>query len=236
MPTTVQILSPDDLGKLHDRTLEILERTGVRVDTALGRDYLRKAGANVDKDNRIVRFPSSMVETSLKQCPKQFSLGARRPGWDLEMNTGDCTMLIDGSATSVLNCETGERDPGTYEHWHNATRLIDIDEIGVYWGMLSTGDTDPSMTDIVRHWRDLFSTFSKHVQEGILEAEHAPWFKEVLQVFFGDAESIRSMHPISFLLNPQSPLVIEGPYTDAYLAMVGWDMRGIEHTLSSTGS
>jgi trimethylamine--corrinoid protein Co-methyltransferase len=225
MSTTVQILSPDDLGKLHERTLEILEGTGVRVDTELGRDYLRKAGADVDESSKIVRFPSSVVETSLNQCPKEFSLGARRPGWDLEMNTGECTLLIDGSATSVLNCETGERDPGSYEHWHNATRLIDgIDEIGVYWGMLSTGDTDPSMTDIVRHWRDLFSTFSKHVQEGILEAEHAPWFKEVLQVFFGDAESIRSMHPISFLLNPQSPLVIEGPYTDAYLAMVGWDI------------
>jgi trimethylamine--corrinoid protein Co-methyltransferase len=26
------------------------------------------------------------------------------------------------------------------------------------------------------------------------------------------------------LLNPQSPLVIEGPYTDAYLAMIGWDI------------
>jgi trimethylamine--corrinoid protein Co-methyltransferase len=116
MSTTVQILSPDDLGKLHERTLEILEGTGVRVDTELGRDYLRKAGADVDESSKIVRFPSSVVETSLNQCPKEFSLGARRPGWDLEMNTGECTLLIDGSATSVLNCETGERDPGSYEH------------------------------------------------------------------------------------------------------------------------
>ncbi len=225
MPTTMQILSPDDLAKLHEGTLEILEHTGIRVDTELGRDYLRKAGAEVDEKTRIVRFPRSVVETSLNQCPREFSLGARRPGWDLEMNAGECTLLIDGSAVSVLNRETAEREPGTYEHWHNATRLIDaIDEIGVYWGMLNTGETDPSMGDIVHHWRDLFTTFSKHVQEGILEAAHAPWFKEVLQVIFGDSETIREKHPISFLLNPQSPLVIEGPYTDAYLAMIGWDI------------
>jgi trimethylamine--corrinoid protein Co-methyltransferase len=223
MPTTVQILSPDDLAKVHEGTLEILEHTGVRVDTELGRDYLHKAGAEVDERTRIVRFPRSVVETSLNQCPREFTLGARRPGWDLEMNRGECTLLIDGSAVSVLNRETYEREPGTYGHWHDATRLIDaIDEIGVYWGMLSTGETDPSMADFVQHWRDLFSTFSKHVQEGILEATHAAWFKEVLQVFFGDSDSIRGKHPISFLLNPQSPLVIEGPYTDAYLAMVGW--------------
>lgn len=223
--TTIQILTDADKTEIHERTLKILERTGVRVDTDLGREYLRKAGANVDEHSKVVRFPSSMVETSLSQCPKEFSLGARRQSWDLEMNAGECTLLIDGSAVGVLNRETDDREPGTYEHWLNATRLIDsVDEIGLYWGMLDTGETDPSMADIVQHWRDLFSTFSKHVQEGILDAAHAPWFKEVLQVFFGDSKSIRKKHPTSFLLNPQSPLAIEGPYTDAYLAMVGWDI------------
>ena len=101
MQTRVQVLDEADKTELHERTLNILERTGVRVDTTLGRDYLRKAGANIDESTRVVRFPSSMVETSLNQCPKQFSLGARRPGWDLEMNSGDCTLLIDNQWINV---------------------------------------------------------------------------------------------------------------------------------------
>jgi trimethylamine--corrinoid protein Co-methyltransferase len=43
-------------------------------------------------------------------------------------------------------------------------------------------------------------------------------------VIFGDKEAIRRKHPLSFLLCPQSPLVIEGPFTDAYLALLGWDI------------
>ena len=41
---------------------------------------------------------------------------------------------------------------------------------------------------------------------------------------FGDQETIRRRHPVSFLLCPLSPLVMEGPYTDAYLALLGWDI------------
>jgi trimethylamine--corrinoid protein Co-methyltransferase len=223
MAITVQVLSEADKTQVHERTLKILERNGVRVDTKIGREYLRNAGAEVDENTKVVRFPRSVVEASLKQCPRQFLLGARRPGCDLEMNAGECTLLIDGSAMSVLNRKINEREPGTYEHWLNATRLIDtIDEIGVYWHMLVDGTAESSIDSHFQYWRDLFSSFSKHIQDGILDSTYAPWYKEVLQVVFGDSATIRQKHPISFLLNPQSPLVIEGPYTDAYLAMVGW--------------
>ncbi len=225
MPTTVQILNDRDKTQVHERTLNILERSGVRVDTEIGREYLRKAGADVDENTKVVRFPRSVVETSLKQCPKDFSLGARRPGWDLEMNAGECTLLIDGSAIGVVDQETGLRKPGTYDHWHSATRLIDaIDEIGLYWNMLIDATVESSLDSHFQYWRDLFSSFSKHIQDGILDSAYAPWYKEVLQVVFGDITTIRRDHPFSFMLNPQSPLVIEGPYTDAYLAMIGWDI------------
>jgi trimethylamine--corrinoid protein Co-methyltransferase len=62
------------------------------------------------------------------------------------------------------------------------------------------------------------------VQDVITDAEQAPWLLEVLQTIFGDKETIRRQRPLSFLLCPQSPLAIEGPPTDAYLALLGWDI------------
>ena len=47
---------------------------------------------------------------------------------------------------------------------------------------------------------------------------------EVLQEVFGDKETIRQKHPYSFLVCPQSPLIIEGQHTDAYLELLGWDI------------
>jgi trimethylamine--corrinoid protein Co-methyltransferase len=80
------------------------------------------------------------------------------------------------------------------------------------------------MADFVGYLRDVFRNFSKHVQDATSSLEQAPWLLEVLQVVFGDRETIRRQHPLSFLLCPQSPLIIEGPYTDAYLALLGWDI------------
>ncbi len=46
----------------------------------------------------------------------------------------------------------------------------------------------------------------------------------MLQAIFGDKETIRQTHPFSFLICPQSPLIIEEAHTDAYLALKGWDI------------
>jgi trimethylamine--corrinoid protein Co-methyltransferase len=221
----VQVLSEDERARVHERSLHVLARTGVRVDTAQGREFLRRAGAQVDETTNVVRFPRGLVEESLRLAPKDFTLGARRPGWDLRMNGGDCTLCVDGEAIFALDRQTGERRLGTVADWLAATRLIDaLDEVGVWWFMVEASDRGETMADYVAYLRDIFANFSKHVQDATSTPEQAPWLLEVLQVLFGDRETIRREHPYSFLLCPLSPLVIEGPYTDAYLALRGWDI------------
>ncbi|MEE8392613.1 MAG: trimethylamine methyltransferase family protein, partial [Anaerolineae bacterium] len=225
MKTLLQILSQDERAQVHERTLQILAKTGVRMDTAWGRQILKDAGAEVDENTNVVRFPRALIEESLRLAPKEFTLGARRPGWDLRMNGGDCTLSIDGEGIFTLDRETGERRSATTKDWLEATRLIDaLDEVGVWWFMVESSDRGDTMADYVGYLRDVFGNFTKHVQDATATPEHAPWLLEVLQVIFGDKETIRRWHPISFLLCPLSPLAVEGPYTDAYLALLGWDI------------
>lgn len=227
MRTFVQVLSENEKSQVHERSLEILANTGVRVDTEFGRQLLRDAGARVNEDTHIVHFPRGLVEESLRLTNKEFSLGARRPDGDLKMNAGEFTLSADGEGIFVVDAETGERRASTYQDWLNATRLIDaIDEVGVYWSMVERGDESPNPTpaEQVRYYRRVFNNFSKHVQDGIPGKEHASWLLEILQVIFGDRETIRKTHPYSYLLCPQSPLVIDQQFTDAYLALLGWDI------------
>jgi trimethylamine--corrinoid protein Co-methyltransferase len=225
MRTSLKVLSDDDRAAVHERSLAILENTGVRVDTAHGRQILRDAGADVNENTLVVHFPRSLVEEALRLAPRDFALGARRPGHDLQMNSGECTLLVDGEAVFALDRDTGERRPGTTADWLQATKLIDaLDEIGVYWAMIERHDAGDSVGDYVTYLWKLFANFSKHVQDAFEHPDLAPWFLEVLQVVFGDQRSIRKTHPLSFLLCPQSPLVIEGTFTDAYLALLGWDI------------
>jgi trimethylamine--corrinoid protein Co-methyltransferase len=165
------------------------------------------------------------VEESIRLAPKKFSLGARRPGWDLPMNAGDCTLMPDGEGITIVDRKTGEHRPTTYQDWLESTRLSDaLDEVGVYWAMAVPGEGHASILDTISHWRKMFRNFSKHIQDSSSTVEESRWLLEVLQAVFGDKETIRQKHPYSFLVCPQSPLIIEGQHTDAYLELLGWDI------------
>ena len=225
MKTFLQVLSDDERTQVHQRTLKILANTGVRVDTAQGRKFLYEAGAEVDGNTNVVCFPPTLVEKALQLAPKDFSLGARRPGWDLPMNAGNCVLLADGEAVSVIDRKTREHRPSRFKDWLEVTRLIDaLDEIGIYWAMVERAEGEVTVADQVPPIQNSQAGHRPHLQDGSPGAEYSPWLLELLQVVIGDKETIRKRHPFSFLLCPQSPLVIDQHYTDAYLALVGWQI------------
>jgi trimethylamine---corrinoid protein Co-methyltransferase len=151
MRTFMQVLSQDEKDQVHEKTLKILANAGVRVDSAKGRKYLKDAGAEVNENTNIVRLPRELVEESLKLAPKEFTLGARRPDWDLKLNNGDCHLLVDGEATFVIDRETGEQRLGEFDDWLDATRLIDgLDEIAMYWSMIESGQAERTTSDMFR--------------------------------------------------------------------------------------
>jgi trimethylamine:corrinoid methyltransferase-like protein len=50
MKTLLQVLSNEEKTQVHERSLEVLAKTGVRVDTAIGRQILNGAGAQVNEE------------------------------------------------------------------------------------------------------------------------------------------------------------------------------------------
>jgi trimethylamine--corrinoid protein Co-methyltransferase len=225
MKALLQVLSAEERARVHEESLQILDHTGVRVDTPVGRQILKDAGARVDEASGVVRFPKNLVEASLELAPKDFSLGARRSGADLRMNGGDCTLCLDGAGTMALDRSTGERRLATYDDWRDVTRIADaLDEIGMYWLQVEPSDKGDTLADYVDYVCRVHRNFSKHVQDGIGSPEDATWLTEVLQTIFGSKEDIRSKHPMSLVLCPESPLTIDREYTEAYLALGGWNI------------
>lgn len=53
---------PEELQKIHEASLQILEKTGVWVDNDAVLDILEATDARVDREKRVVRFPSAMVQ------------------------------------------------------------------------------------------------------------------------------------------------------------------------------
>ncbi len=225
METYLRVLSDADRDQVHEKTVKILAETGIKVETDLGRDYLKKAGADVSDNSKIVRIPRKLLEESLQAAPKKFSLGARRPDWDLGLNEGECYLVPDGEGISIIDHKTRIQRPATEADWLDSTRIIDaLDEVSVYWAMVEQGDKRGTLVDSVHYWINIIKNFSKHIQDSSPDARCSSWLLEILQAVFGDKETVRKTHPFSFLVCPQSPLTIDGQHTDAYLALQGWNI------------
>jgi len=225
MPTRLQVLSEGERVQVHERTLKLLSTTGVRVESPRARKHLAEGGAVVDDTDGRVRFPRRLIETCLSAAPRTLTLGGRRPGWSMRMNAGECWLGADGSGVHVVDPESQRWRPGSLDDWIAATRLIDaLDEVGVYWCMVEPGLPLETAPGALRYWREVFTNYSKHVQDSPGSAEETHWLLEVLEVVFGERETVRRLHPFSHLFCPLSPLVIEGPLIDAYLETAGWDI------------
>jgi trimethylamine:corrinoid methyltransferase-like protein len=191
MKAFFSILSDEECHRVHEESLGILENTGVRVETQIGRRILRSAGAIVDDTNKLVKFPRTLVESSMKLITRDFTLSARRPGADLvfkdgKLKGGESILLPDGVAPTVLDRRTGKRRKGTYEDWEAATRLSDmLDEIGMYWRIVEINDKKRDISDYVDYVCSMFRNFSKHVNDGPSTRDRIPWFLEVIQTIFG---------------------------------------------------
>src|SRR4030043_398188 len=107
METALRVLSDDECSRIHEETLKVLYEIGVRVDTTIGRRFLTLAGAEVDEGTHIVRFPRILVEDCIHQAPKNFYLGARRLGKSIPMNSGNCSVIMDGGAVYTYDPAAG---------------------------------------------------------------------------------------------------------------------------------
>ena len=81
----LQVLAEDQKETLFLSLLELLERTGVRVDSPEGLELLHGAGARIDQERRA-HIPSYMVEDALASAPRRITIYDRlgRPAVYLE--------------------------------------------------------------------------------------------------------------------------------------------------------
>ncbi|MEJ2735414.1 MAG: trimethylamine methyltransferase family protein [Anaerolineae bacterium] len=123
-PFQFQSLTGDQLTLLHEASLEIMARTGMRFYEPEALDLFKKAGASVT-DGNLVRIPPHLVERALQTVPKDitiFDQTGRRAmslgGYRSYFGVGsDCSYLYD------LN--TGQRRRAVLADVISGVRLVD---------------------------------------------------------------------------------------------------------------
>ncbi|MGD9963645.1 MAG: trimethylamine methyltransferase family protein, partial [Thermoplasmata archaeon] len=158
-----QILSDEDLDRIHWSTLHILDKIGVQVDSPACRKLLKDNGCDVDEKTRVCKIPSHLVEEALIKKKGAFTLAGRNPKYDAKLDLNHSYMTANGNGAVAVDFETGERRGSTKKDVANSSRIIDaLENVHIHWPMVSSTDQHPSVV----HLHDLDASLNnteKHV-------------------------------------------------------------------------
>ena len=118
----IDLISKDQVETIHHASLNILQDIGLRVDSAVALDLLARAGADVNVDNRMVRFDPGLVEGMLTGIPREFTIHARNSEKTVSVGGNSLTFATVCGPSFVSDLDKGRR-AGTLEDMRNFVKL-----------------------------------------------------------------------------------------------------------------
>ena len=120
-----QLLSPKEVQRVHEASLEILDQVGLEVGNARARERLRQGGCHVDESNNRVTFPPAVVEDLLQAVPPRFKFFAREPELDRVVPDDAPLVITASSAPRIIDPVTGQERFSTSADIARIARLVD---------------------------------------------------------------------------------------------------------------
>ena len=202
----LQYLNPEQLEKLQDATLQILEKTGVYFPSKKALEIFSAHGANVDHNTQIVRLPRALVHRAMAQAPRYFHLGARDSECDLHLEDQVTYFTVDGCGVEVIDFESGQRRTSSKADVARMAHISDyLSAIGFYWPMVSAQDC--GVTSPLHELEACWNNTVKHVMSETVMGERAAHYAlEMATVIAGGKEELCSRPPFSSLICTIAPL------------------------------
>jgi len=106
--TFAELLTKDQVERVHEASLEILENVGLLVRFEKARTIFAAHGCNVDSEKLFVKFPHAVVEQYRKMMPPTFTFHGRDPKFDRTIPNDSPVIVTGSSAPNLLDPVTGE--------------------------------------------------------------------------------------------------------------------------------
>ena len=214
----LEILTPQEVEKIHTATLHIIENVGVRFPSKRALEVWEANGASVDHDSMIVKVRPQIIEEAMKSAPPAYELGARDPGQNLSMDGNHVFLGTDGCGVEIIDIETGQRRMSKLSDVGDIARVADAtEEIAFHWVALSAQDK-PIETRGLHEIKAIWENSTKHVQtESIYNEKEARAAIEMAIAVAGSKEELRVNPVLSMMQCSAPPLGHDGGSLDAAL-------------------
>lgn len=211
-----RVLTRHDVERVHEHSLDLLERVGIEYKTPRALELLERLGCPVDYDRTWASLPRSLVEWAIQQAPRVVRLCARDPSRDVVLDGRRPHHTTDSQGTEAIDLETGERRNSTAEDLRRMLRFADaLDMVEIVNVTVAASDV-PAHVRTIRHFAMAFTQTNKHVRTGVLHAGQVPFIVELAKAATGSDE----FRPIFSVVDCTiSPLIHDGPMTEACIEL-----------------
>jgi trimethylamine---corrinoid protein Co-methyltransferase len=214
----LEILTTEDAKKIHDATLHIIEKVGVRFPSKRALEIWESNGAEVNHEKKIVRIKPDIIEDALKKAPPAYKLAARDPQQDLHLDGNHVNLGTDGCGVEVIDIETKQKRTSRLQDVRDIARIADFtEEVAFHWVPVSAQDT-PVEARGLHELKAVWENSTKHVQtESIYNIEEARAAIEMAALLADGKGKLRERPVLSLMQCTAPPLGHDGGSLDAAL-------------------
>src|SRR4030043_291931 len=119
------VLDKRDLDAIHGATMEVLEKTGVRMDSLEALELLRKQGCEVDEKTKTVRMNESIVMESVKSCRANFRWHGRSEKHSFDVVNGKTKFGPGAQCLYYIDPESGDFRHAALQDGIRICRVLD---------------------------------------------------------------------------------------------------------------
>jgi trimethylamine---corrinoid protein Co-methyltransferase len=151
-----EMLSPEQVLRVHEASLEILEQVGLLVRNARAREILAAHGCQAVADSEVIRIPRTVVEEFRASIPPTFTFGARDPHFDRTL-PGDRPVMVTGSsAPNIVDPLTGQERRARSDDLARIAHLVnELPGYDVFSISTLAEDAPPGMFSLTRFYTAL---------------------------------------------------------------------------------
>ena len=200
-PFQFRSLTEDQVTLLHEASLEIMARTGMRFYNQEALDLFRKAGASVS-DGNLVRIPPHLVEWALRTVPKNITIYDRNGRRAMSLGGYRSYFGVGSDCMYIYDLHSGQRRKAVLNDVVQGVRLVDaLPNLDFVMSMFLPSDV-PQETYERHQMAVMLRESTKPIVFVGMEATSTVYAVEMASAVAGGLESLQR-HP--FVINYVNP-------------------------------
>jgi trimethylamine--corrinoid protein Co-methyltransferase len=201
-----RLLSNDQILKIHENALELLENVGVYFDSDEALEILAEAGCKIDRSTKIAKFPPELIIKAIASAPEKFNLYDRDGNFYSELGGDQVHFDPVSTPAHVLTSDGESVRPSTSADLKMLVKAVDfLPQLDLASTTIVCSDIPVEMGDTYIYYTVMKGT-KKPIIGGAIDVPGVGRTFEMVKAIFGSEQAVREKPYTIFDVCSSAPL------------------------------